>query len=341
MRILHIGNFGYKAQGGAFYNVDRKVSAGFVRNNHFVYEYSMRDMARMSTIFKTKSMGASKANADVLNVCRNLRPDLVLLGHAQLISSATLQQIRQDYPKTKIALWYVDPLFHEENTAYMKPLFPYLDAIFATTGGEYLQKLAPSHVIRAYFPNPVDISVDSLKNFERRDFEYELMFCGSIGDSVSRREFMEGVQAGLKDIPLKFNGLLGFPGLNGFEYFDNLANSRMGLNHSRRNDVCLYSSDRIAHLTGNGLLALCPKVPEFDLIYKKDEIVYFDDLEDLIKLAHYYRNHPDEAAKIAEAGWRRAHSSCNADRVARFMEETIFQLPYTQDYEWVSHVFKG
>jgi hypothetical protein len=341
MKILHIANFGYTKDGAHYYFTDRKISAGFVRNNHFVYEFSMRDIARMSNIFKTKNLGKSKANADILAICKNLKPDLVLLGHAQLVKGETLKYIRQNYPETKIALWFVDPLFHEEHTEYMKSYFPYLDAIFVTTGGESLQNLAPAHITRAYFPNPVEVSVDNLKNFERRDFEYELMYCGSIGDSVYRRQFMETVQSKLSDFPLKLNGLLGFSGLGGMDYINNLASSRMGLNHSRRNDVCLYSSDRIAHLTGNGLLALSPKIPDFDLIYKNDEIVYFDDVDDLISKARYYAAHPEEAAKIAEAGWKRAHQSCNAERVTRFMEETIFNRPYSESYEWLPHVFKA
>jgi hypothetical protein len=341
MKILHVANFGYTKHGAAYYFTDRKISAGFVRNKHFVYEFSMRDIARMSNIFKTKNLGKSKANAEVLAICKNLRPDLLLLGHAQLIKAETLKYIRQNYPETKIALWFVDPLFHEQDTEYMKSYFPYLDTIFVTTGGESLENLAPSHITRAHFPNPVEFSIDTFKNFERRDFEHELIYCGSIGETVSRRQFMESLQSKLADFPLKLNGLLGFPGLGGIDYMNNLASSRMGLNHSRRNDVCLYSSDRIAHLTGNGLMTLSPKVPDLDLIYKDNEIVYFDDVDDLVSKTRYYSAHPEEAAKIAEAGWKRVHTTCNAERVARFMEETIYNIPYSESYEWLAHVFKS
>jgi hypothetical protein len=69
MKILHIANFGYTKDGAHYYFTDRKISAGFVRNKHFVYEFSMRDIARMSNIFKTKNLGKSKANADILAIC--------------------------------------------------------------------------------------------------------------------------------------------------------------------------------------------------------------------------------------------------------------------------------
>ncbi len=57
----------------------------------------------------------------------------------------------------------------------------------------------------------------------------------------------------------------------------------MGLNYSRRNDVTLYSSDRIVQLTGNGLLTFSPRIPGFEKLYTEQEVVYFDDQFDLAK----------------------------------------------------------
>ncbi len=343
MKILHIANFAYNASGRAYYNVDRKLSAGFVKNKHFVYEYSIRDMARMSTIFRTKKMGGSKVNTDIINICANLQPDLILLGHADEVTPQTLKTIRQNHPKIKIAVWYVDALFlwgPKDKTIFIQKWAPYLDAVFVTTGGEYLEKFLPSNVVRAYIPNPVESSIDSLQNFKKREFEYELVFCGTLGND-ERGDFLKGIQTGLSDLPLSFNGSLGFPKVQGAEYFHTLAKSRMGLNYSRRNDVCLYSSDRIAHMTGNGLLTFTPKIPQFDLIYKEDEVVYFETLDELVEKARFYRSNVELASRIAEKGWLRAHQSCSSQRVARFMEETIFQLPYSESYEWSAHIFKN
>lgn len=339
MKVLHIGNFGYRSHGDSFYNTDRKISAGFTRNGHFVYEFSLRDMARMSNIFKTKSLGKRWASAEILRICEKIEPDLVLLGHAQMLMSETLKKIKQRWPNTKIVLWYVDALFYEDKTKYMYDFEPYLDAVFATTGGEYLKRLLPN-ITRAYFPNIADFAVESSKNFEKRTFTDELIFCGSIGDDIQRKVFLGEVQSGLSDLPLSLNGVFGRPTISGVNYIRAVSNARMGLNYSRRNDVCLYSSDRIAQLTGHGLLTFTPRIPEFDLIYKEDEVRYFDSTTELIDMTHYYASHPDEAAKLAEAGWKRAHGSCGAERVTRFMEETIFNLPYSQSYEWTSHVFK-
>ena len=113
----------------------------------------------------------------------------------------------------------------------------------------------------------------------------------------------------------------------------------MGLNYSRRNDITLYSSDRVAQLTGNGLLTFSPVIPEFDALYRQDELCYFANVDELIAQVEYYTQHPTQAAMIAERGWMRAHSSFATERVCRFMEEVVFRQPYSQYYEWQNHVF--
>ncbi len=71
---------------------------------------------RMGTIFKTKKLGANWANKEVLKIVSNLEPDLVLIGHSDLMSPTVLKRYKQKFPKTKIAFWYVDPLLFGAKT---------------------------------------------------------------------------------------------------------------------------------------------------------------------------------------------------------------------------------
>ena len=50
----------------------------------------------------------------------NLEPDLVLIGHSDLMSPEVLKQIKQQYPETKIAFWYVDPLYLEHKLDFIR-----------------------------------------------------------------------------------------------------------------------------------------------------------------------------------------------------------------------------
>ena len=113
----------------------------------------------------------------------------------------------------------------------------------------------------------------------------------------------------------------------------------MGLNYSRRNDVTLYSSDRIVQLTGNGLLTFSPRIPSFEKLYTEQEVVYFDDQFDLAGKIQFYAAHPEDAKRIAEAGWNKTRASFNGKRITQFMVEVTFDQPLSEAYEWAHEVY--
>ncbi len=342
MKILHIANFGFNKQGAHFYCTDRKISAGLIENGHFVYDFSFRDMARMGTIFKTKKLGASWANKEILKIVENLEPDLVLIGHSDLMSPLVLKEIKQRYPQTKIAFWYVDPLYLEQKLGFVHQFSPYLDAIFCTTGGEYLKKLKQPQLKVAYMPNVGHRNVEQLKQFEATQTENDFIFCGVVYKEPEREKFLKDLSQTLSDTQIKhqFYGCFDQAGVYGKAYYQVLAQARMGLSYSRRNDVQLYSSDRIVQLTGNGLLTFSPRTPGFEQLYCEDEIVYFDHQDDLAEKIKFYVKNPDAAKKIAEAGWNKTKNSFNAQRITQFMLEVAFDLPLSEDYEWATEVYQ-
>lgn len=337
MKILHINNLAFKKSGAEFYNTDRKISAGLILNGHHVYDFSFHDMAYYGTIWRTKKVGKKWANQEVLKVVKNFEPDLILIGHSSLLSSNTLKEVKSKYPNTKIAFWYVDWICVDKKANFIKEWSPYLDSIFVTTSGELLKTLGQGNTV-AYMPNMALSSVDSLKNFEKKDFVNELVFCGSSSD-IERTKFIRNLQEKIKNIPARYCGFDDDPKVFGSGYFKVLSESRMGLNYSRANALDLYTSDRITQLTGNGLLTFTPRIPGFDALFSEQEVVYFDDVKDLAEKVNYYVNHPEEVSKIAYAGWKRTHGSYNAQRVTKFMLETIYKQPYSENYEWKDHVF--
>mgnify|MGYP007000108538 len=40
----------------------------------------------------------------------NFKPDLILFGHADLVSPQTLAEIKDDYPNLRMSQWFLDPL---------------------------------------------------------------------------------------------------------------------------------------------------------------------------------------------------------------------------------------
>jgi len=335
LRILHVANFCLNKYGDMFYNIDRKISNGLIRNGHLVYEFSYRDVARAESIFKTTRLGGKRpANRRLLETFSRFRPDLLLLGHSELIKGETLDAIRRQDPRARIALWYIDPMFNEKAIQHVVDRLGCFDAVFATTGGEWLRKFKGSTNVAAFFPNPVDPAIECHRSFEQKAPSVDLLFCGSEAKGSDRERMLKQLRTELTDIRFEVYGSLGQPGIFGHAYFQKLQQTKMALNFSRRDDVYLYSSDRISQLTGNGVLTLTNRIPGYEMLYAEDEMAYFDGIVDLLEKIRYYCSNDKQRRELAARGWQRAHESLNSQRVAKYMLEVIFNEPFTEPYEW-------
>ena len=78
MKILHISNFGDKHNGRLYWNQCFKISNGFIRNGHNVYNFSERDKSRSNWINKLSNN--KNLQKSVLQTVKNYNPDIVLLG---------------------------------------------------------------------------------------------------------------------------------------------------------------------------------------------------------------------------------------------------------------------
>ena len=115
----------------------------------------------------------------------------------------------------------------------------------------------------------------------------------------------------------------------------------MALNLNRRNDVELYSSDRIAQLTGNGLVTLTPAGAGLESLYSSDEVVYFDSVDDLARKVHHLMSHDDEAVALAKAGWKRTHEVYSVASVAAFILGLTMRDESYRLANWSRHVYWG
>lgn len=338
LRILHVANYNILKYGDAYYSVGRALANGLIRAGHFVYEFSHRDVARTENPFRAKALGTQRMNRRLLECVDRLRPDLLLLGHSELVAADTLETIRTRH-RLPMAMWYVDPVYPEvaQKLEHIHQRLHLLDVFFCTTGGDDLARFATPSTRARFFPNPVDPSVNRARNHERSEFSHDLIFCGRDKHDPGRRGFIDRLGERLGgEVRFRTCGCLGQPPAFGDAYMEALRESRMGLNYSRRNDVCLYSSDRIAHLTGNGLLAFCPETPGFDALYRPDEVVYFTGLEDLADKIRFHADNDAARRQVAGKGWRRAHSAFDATRVARYLVEEILGLAHSAEYEWTA-----
>jgi spore maturation protein CgeB len=339
MKIVHVASYNYLKDGQSYYAPDYKIHQGLVRNGHFVYPYSFRDNARCSTIFGSKKWGINKTNKRLIETCKNIRPELLLISTAELITSETLETVKKLLPDIKIAMWFVDPLWLEHHAENIRMKLSWIDVFFATTGGELLKQFKRPTNRVAYIPNIADASIESHKNFENSDLSIDFLFCGRDYKEPERQAFLVEIAQKLSSFQSRFHGCLGEKPIFGHLYTDTLAQAKLGLSYNRRNDVSLYMSDRIAQLTGNGIATFSPRIPDMELLYTEDEIVYFDDAMDLIQKVEVLIADDERRKTIAFNGWKKTQNSYNSTRVTKFMLDTIFGDTYRERYEWQHEVY--
>ena len=66
----------------------------------------------------------------------------------------------------------------------------------------------------------------------------------------------------------------------GDAFINAISKSNMAINLSRGDPVKYYSSDRIAQLMGNGLLTFIDKRTFFNDFFSKEEIIFYNNLDD-------------------------------------------------------------
>ena len=76
----------------------------------------------------------------------------------------------------------------------------------------------------------------------------------------------------------------------------------MGLNLSRGLPTKYYSSNRIASLMGNGLLTFIDQKTMLEDFFNKNEIVFYNNLNDLADKINFYKKNDVLRKKIAMNG---------------------------------------
>lgn len=345
MRIMIVGGNQLKYTASRYYDYANKLANGFIRNGHAVIRFFDRDMARLGTLIRSRKLGRPKANKALLGQVASFEPDLVVFVHADVILPETLTLLRDQAPNTALVQINVDPLFMPGTVSRVGDKSPLLDASFMTTAGAGLKKISggkPAY----YIPNIVDPSMESHRAFAT-DTDIDLIFaCGSYdregGDP--RKASVDVVRERLPDINFLHTVDNTSGGIWGIDYMRTLGRSKCGLNMSREregplnlgtaDDFHVYSSDRVAHLTGNGVLAFTHARYHMDQLFSADEMVFYDSNEDLAdKIVHYLGNDA-ERKRLAENGWKKSHAHYNERLAADFILDVALGRAPSHTYAW-------
>jgi len=333
LRIVHACNFHYDKLGDKYDTMDAKIHHGLIENGHYTYAFPVHDIARQMTWRNSKRSGAKKANAALIETCKKVHPDILLLGHSQSITRNTLETIRQYHPKIKIAQWYCDWFYskHSHTFQFIHDRLDLLDAFFATTAGEHLNSFNQKGCRASFIPNLTHPAIERYKAFENDHFEYDLVFMGTDRKDPERSETLREIERRLSSkYRIGIFGSLGRPPIFGHAKDSLLSQSKAALNLTRLPEpMKWYSSDRIASLMGNGLLTCTRAEAGLHEIYGKDSMVYYQNTEDLInQVANALEC--DQWKELAKNGWRANHERFNSKRITAFMAEYIMDINLPQ-----------
>ena len=339
-RLLLVDNLMIRRYGNLRMGPGRKLMCGAIRNDWRICEFSDRDMARLLAPLGIRSLGGVIANRKLLLTAKNFRPDIMLLGHCDYITNETLAAIRKAVPGIRIAHFNVDPLWQPRTRVQMADRMESCDALFATTAGEVLKTWTTGRNAVAYMPNPSDPSMENQDNGAKTDFARDLFFAGNPREGDPRWDL-------LRELLPKIEGKLRVeifgadrPSIWGADYEDVLATSKMSLNLNRREGDLWYSSDRIAHLMGFGILTFQSSKNGMQRFFTDRETVWFDGAADLAEKILRYQADDAARAAVASAGRAKYHALFNGARVLRFMVETMLGEPYSEPYEWAEEVYR-
>ena len=344
LRILHVTNFNERLDGRLFFNTGRRINNGFIRLGHSVLGFSDRDIQKY---YKSISdfKGSKILNDKLKKTCYNYKPDLVVIGHADLISRSQVEELKEENPNTKFCQWFLDPLNKkgpdfERNKKRILDKIDLMDASFMTTSPKALKFLPEK---RNYFiPNPSDHSFETLNNFNKScsvDVFFALshgvhrgiLKSGKIDDRVI---FLKNLQKLSTDIKFDIYGIDKVQPIWADHYFKTIANAKMGLNLSRGEAIKYYSSDRITQIVGNGLVCLIDEKTKYRDYFNNNEMVFYNNENDLSEKILRISRDEKLRRSIARKGKQKYMRYFNSNKVAKFIIEKTLEIKSNEKYYW-------
>ena len=344
LRILHITNFNERLDGRLFFNTGRRINNGFIRLGHSVLGFSDRDIQKYYRGFGDIK-GAKTLNDKLKKTCYNYKPDLIVLGHADLISSEQLAELKNDYPNAKFSQWFLDPLNkkgpdYERNKKRILDKIKVVDSTFLTTSPDVLKFLKNENSF--YIPNPSDKSFEILDNY-KKSCNVDVFFAlshgvhrgvlksGKVDDRIT---FLKNLTKKTPDVKFDLYGIDKIQPIWADHYFKTISNAKMGLNLSRGEAIKYYSSDRITQIVGNGLVCLIDEKTQYRNFFNDKEMIFYKNINDLSEKILEISSDDKKRKMIAKKGKEKYMKYFNSNLVAEFIIDKSINIKNKKKYYW-------
>ena len=343
LKILHVTNFNERHNGRLFYNTGRRINNGLLKLGHTVQTLSDRDTLSNERKI-TDINGSISLNKKLLKIVSNFIPNLIIIGHADLISNNTLKNIQLFYPSIKICQWFLDRMDNNEwkmNKDRFLRKINLVNASFCTTHPSSLNFLNKDKIF--FIPNPVDESFDNLKLYQKKYLKYDLFFALShgvhrgilkYGKTDHRENFLQSLIKLNNKIKFHFFGLNGRQPIWAENFKIELSKSKMALNLSQGSPVKFYTSDRFAQLVGNGILTFVDVNTQLDKLFSNNEVIFYKNIKDLSFKINKYKSADNLRRRIARNGMIKYHKYMNSKIICKYIISKTFNLNNRKKFFW-------
>jgi len=333
LKIINLYNQGQKINHRLFnISLGKKFTNGFIRNNHDVLEISDRDFLKNN---KTFNLIPNRINFQryLIETCKNYNPDLLFFGHTKNIDLNTIDEIKSYNKNLIISQWNEDPVmpsleYSKQNISNINLYSNFVDHNFITTHPSIIKNKVNFKNLHFFFV-PVDKNIERFDVFKmnpRKDLFYAMSHGVNRailkeGIEDSRVKFLDKLVKKIPNIKYDFYGFSNKQPIWGNNFNKNIINSKMGLNLSRGRPTKYYSSNRIASIVGNGLLTFIDKRVHMSDFFNNNEIIFYDNINDLSDKIKFYSLNDKLRKKIAENGKKKYFQLFNEKKITKYLVE--------------------
>jgi glycosyltransferase involved in cell wall biosynthesis len=339
-KILHIANFDEKNNYRlSNINLATKISNGFIKDKFHTTNFSDRFFSQQNVF--------SDIDDRIINIIKNLKPTLILLGHTNSLKTETLKIIKDKFSDIKIAFWYEDSINKKgpdyiKNKTFIEKYKNYVDQYFITTDVNNIETSIPKKKLN-FIPVPASSLSENLNLYKTKNHEYDIFYAVSHGvnrgilkkNKIDERyNFLKLLMSKSNDINYNVFGFNNIQPVWGNEFIKEMSKCRFGLNLSRGEPVKYYSSNRIATLVANGIPTLIDEKVKYSDFFSNNEMIFYKDIYDLIDKVNFYKKNERKRIQIGANGQSKYFKIFSNIIVADYIASKTLGTKPSYNYVW-------
>jgi glycosyltransferase involved in cell wall biosynthesis len=339
-KILHIANFDEKNNFRlSNINLANKISNGFIKDRFQTINFSDRFFLQQNPF--------SIIDDRIIDIIKNLKPNLLLLGHTNSLKIETLKNIKDKFTDTKIAFWYEDSINkngpdYNKNKQFIEKYKDYVDQFFVTTDKNNIHSSIPKNKLN-FIPIPCSYVSENLNLYQTRNHEFDIFYAVSHGvnrgklkkNKIDERyNFLKLLMSRSDDLTYNIFGFNNIQPVWGDQFVKEISKCKFALNLSRGQPVKYYSSNRIASLVANGIPTLIDKKVKFNDFFSNKEMIFYEDTYDLIDKVNFYKKNERQRIQIGINGKNKYFKLFNNRIVADYIVSKTLGNKPAYKYIW-------